>query len=73
LIFGCPKSAKFGSFLTAIIMVFALNSAGWAIADKAWIFFIVAMIILIFGAGARTMCGGKKCCGKSCDKEVVEA
>jgi hypothetical protein len=72
LVFGSPKTVKLGSFMTAIIMVFALNMtarADW----KAWVFFAVAMIILIWGPGARTICGKKKCCGESCDKEIVEA
>ncbi len=77
LLVGC-KGAKKWAFLTAIIMIFALNMTGWA--DwKAWLFFVVAMIILIRGGGKRSVCGKScscksGCTGGSCDtKEVVEA
>ena len=63
LISGCCKLTKWGAGLTVIIMLFALNLIWWtsAMSLMAWAYLIVALVILIWGGGSRTLCMCSAC------------
>ncbi len=66
LVSGCCKLTKIGAWLTVVIMIFALNSLWWTTPDTvlAWVFFVIAASILVWGRGARCFCTCAAC--KTC-------
>ncbi len=65
LISGCKKLSSLGAILTLIIMVFAINAAGFDL--NAILVSVGALVVLVMGPGCRGFCKFPCCKGGSCD------